>query len=478
MIGLRKLSPRKPDTIWQWKMRNGEAGIVQQTVNGVFDIPMDRLIIFVNQKEGENWEGVSILRSAWMHWDLKRAMYRFQNIGAERQSVGIPIATKPAGALPADVEKMEEILENLRTNEKAYLIKPTGWLVEILDMKGGSTKNIDGYIQHHDRAILLNVLAQFLSLGSTGVGSFALNESQSKLFILCLEEKANYISSNINRYLIPKMVDYNFDVEKYPKIKYDKIGSIDQNIFTTALQRLQQTGMFTPTVEDEEFIRDVMDLPPNNGKKDIDLTMFDSLLEELNTSMADLDGTQLEETTPQEDPNNPGFDTNGQPMEMAQTAKWSDKSWMRAAEALGVVIKGGPAGVPLSEETKRKISEALKKKGKGKGASKTKKDPEIAAKQKEIAGIQKQVRDLNNEARRKLLELKAKGEKLSPADSAKMQLDIFDKKNALQSKIDTLKNDISARKAVATGVASASKASDVGGTLDRINKILDGDEKN
>jgi hypothetical protein len=496
MIGLRKLSPRRPDSIYAWRLLNGDNGVIQQTVNGRFEIPMDKMIIFVNQKEGENWEGVSLLRSAWMHWDLKRAMYRFQNIGAERQSVGVPIATKPTGTLKKDEDDMAEKLENLRTNEKAFMIVPTGWTVDIMDMKGGSTKNLDSYIQHHDRAITLNVLAQFLSLGSTSVGSYALSNDQSRLFILCLESIANYIADNINRYLIKKLVDYNFDVEKYPKIKFDKIGSVDQNIFTTSLQRLQQSGLFTPNSADEKYIRDVMDLPANDGKTDVDLTMFDSILTELDSSMSELDGTQADATAPAEDPANPGFDMNGQPMMDVAQAFEQIETWMATnhlssvkkeygSEVYDILVGAGGVGSrhPLSEETKKKISEALKRSkgvgGKGSKSKGKKTDPEVTKKNKEIAGLRTQVTALNNESRRKLLELKAKGEKLSPEDSAKMQLDLFDKKNELTKKIDTLKNEIAARKAetAASATPVVPKASDVGQTLDRINNILDGYEK-
>lgn len=491
MIGLKKLSSRWPSTIIKWSIGDDQDGVTQQSVKGSFEIPMDKMIIFVNQKEGGNWEGKSMLRTAWKHWRFKNHFYNMSAVAVERQSVGIPYAKKPvAGATPQDEADVKEVLENMRANEKAYAMYPDGWEIGFLDMKSGTTKDPKALIDHHDRAITLAVLAQFLTLGSTSVGSFALSQDQSKLFLLCLEAIANHVRDTFNRYLIKKLVDYNFDVEEYPELAYEKIGAVDINMFTTALQRAIQTGSITPQPEDEEYLRDIMDLPEKNDAQDVDLTLFDSILEELNGAMNQFNmengeglmpnGDMSEQQT--EDPENPGFDVNGDPMtDPNAQASWSDATWLKAADHIKFVIKAGPAGVPLSEETKRKISEALNKgKGKKGGKGKGSKNPEVTKRTEEIRSIQKKVRELNNEARGKLLEMRAKGEKVDSQTAAKMQLEIFEKKNALVSQMDKLKGeiaDIKSKSATPTPAKSEKKASDVGDTLDRINNLLDGYEK-
>lgn len=493
MIGLKKISSRWPSTVIKWTITESKLdGITQQTANGSYEIPMEKMVIFANQKEGGNWEGKSMLRTAWKHWHYKQHFYDMSAVGVERQSVGVPYAKKPiGGATPQDEADVKEVLENMRANEKAYVIYPDGWEVGFLDMKAGTTKNPEQLINHHDRAITLAVLAQFLTLGSTSVGSFALSQDQSKLFLLCLEAIANHVRDTFNRYLIKKLVDYNFDTEEYPKLAYEKIGAVDINMFTTALQRAIQTGSITPQPEDEEYLRDIMDLPEKNDAQDVDLTLFDSILEDLNGNMnefnmANGEGIQPTDGVPQdqvEDPNNPGMDMNGDPMvDPNAQASWTNETWLKAADHIKFTVKAGAAGVPLSEETKRKISEALSK-GKGKKGGKGKgKNPEVAKKTEEIRSIQKKVRDLNNEARGKLLEMRARGEKVDSQTAAKMQLDIFEKKNALVGQMDKLKgeiSDIKAKSAPATPAPAKSekKASDVGATLDRINGLLDGYEK-
>ena len=490
-IGVRKLSSRHPRTIYSWKMKDGNAGVTQYTVNGNYSIPMDRLVIFVNQKKGSNWEGQSILRSAYKHWYMKNKMYLIDAISAERQGLGVPMGTVPTGTEDGVRDKLEEILKNFRANDKGYIMIDEGMKVEILDMKGGLTKNLAPSIQHHDRAIALNVLAQFLQLGSSSVGSFALSSDQSKLFILSLESVANYVRDTLNRYLVKKLVDYNFNVVEYPKLAFEKIGNVDHNILTTSLQRAMQAGIYVPQPEDEEYLRDIMDLPEKSAATAIQLDMFDDSFAELDAAVMDM--TMLidgDATAVAPEPT---------PEDIAQVADdaWNmNKTQFERKYGSGsdgyfdFIITAGRPGEPLSDETKKKISEALKKyhnsSGKGKKGKKGRKktNPEITSKRKEAAGLRKDVRSLNTEYRKKLLEMKSKGVKLSEQDSAKMQLELLEAKSKLLDRIDQLKTEITEikeREAAAAEVNNTPEpdntASDVGRTLDRINALIDGHEK-
>jgi len=52
------LAPRMPKTINSWETSDGHKGIQQQLRTGkVVDIPMEKLLVFVNDMEGENWWG-------------------------------------------------------------------------------------------------------------------------------------------------------------------------------------------------------------------------------------------------------------------------------------------------------------------------------------------------------------------------------------------------------------------------------------
>lgn len=131
----------------------------------------------------------------------------------------------------------------------------------MLDMKGGSTSDLWTSINHHNREISKNVLAQFLELGNTESGSRALSEDQSDLFLLGLTAVANYICDIFNRYVIPELVDLNYDTDQYPHLKFNKLGNIDFARVSTALSTLSQGGLIKTDDRLETHVRDLFDLP-------------------------------------------------------------------------------------------------------------------------------------------------------------------------------------------------------------------------
>lgn len=453
-IGLRKLAPRWPDTIYEWQTADGKDGVTQVSGFEKFSIPIEKMAIFVNQKEGDNWEGVSIYRSAYKHWYMKDKLYLVEAIAVERQGIGVPYAKPTGPSNSVDTDATEEILQNMRANEKAYVIMPYGTEIGFLDMKSGTTKSPKEIIEHHDRQIAKNVLAQFLNLGATSTGSFALSKDQSALFILSLESVARYVCDTFNRYIIKKLVDYNYTVDAYPELVYDKIGSIDLAAFSESLTKVVTAGLVAVDDTLKRHVRDVMDLPEEVGDNLADPTMADDILNELNSEMADLSG-------------------EGEPEQ-------PDEELLQEASEAGIDITlyGGVLGQPLSEETKRKISEALKKLhgGKTTGKAKKKKDPKIASRQKEIAALQGEVRAFSAQVRREMLELRAKGIKLSPEDQAKKQLEIMDKKEVLASKIRKLKEEVAQIKDNAQSQQPeqpVKKASILSGAIQRLNRLID-----
>jgi len=261
-IVLKKLAPRLPQTIYAWEADPGVPGIHQiMPTGGEAKIPMEKLLVLVNEKEGDNWEGISILRSAYKSWYMKDAFYKIDGIAHERQGVGIPYAVVPDGASATDQAEAEEWLKNLRANEQARLKYKKGWEFGFLDAKAGSNRQIMPAIAHHDRQISKNTLAQFLELGATSSGSRSLSEDQSELFLLSLKAVARYIADTITNQVIKQLVDMNFYVEKYPYLKFSNIDKTDVNMLSTALQRITQSGMLTYDPGLERHIRNEMGLP-------------------------------------------------------------------------------------------------------------------------------------------------------------------------------------------------------------------------
>ncbi len=260
----KKFASRMPTSITHWQTADGGKGIQQLAPNlgKNISIPIEKLLIFVNEIEGENWWGTSLLRAAYKNYDIKYKIELIDAVAHERQGLGVPFVKLPNGYTEADVTRAKAVLENLRASERGYLLEPDDMDVEFKDMKGLTLRDPSKTIAHHNRQITLSVLAQFLDLGSGSTGSRALSEDHTSLFLQSLEAVANNVADVINKYAIKELVDLNFEgIEKYPEIDYTGIARVDVEKLSTAYQRFTQSGGLQASESDDQYIRGLMGLP-------------------------------------------------------------------------------------------------------------------------------------------------------------------------------------------------------------------------
>lgn len=175
-IYIKKLSQRLARTVWQWKRsESGRPGIVQfvpmndEGKPANIEIPAEKLLVFTFRKEGDNFEGVSVLRSAYKHWYVKDTLIKLDAVKHERQAIGIPVLSLPDIHTNEDEDEAELILANLRATEKSYVVLPgEKWKFEFANMGAGTTADVEKSMLFHNREISKNILAQFLELGASG----------------------------------------------------------------------------------------------------------------------------------------------------------------------------------------------------------------------------------------------------------------------------------------------------------------------
>ena len=129
-------TPLLPRTVWRWWVGadNELAGIQQWTFKDYsycfVDIPADKLLLFTRRQEGNNFEGVSVYRSAYKHWWMKQNFERIDAVGIERNAVVPPVIHLPLGFSDSDVTQAQQIGQNLRVNEMMSVTLPPGWDLE------------------------------------------------------------------------------------------------------------------------------------------------------------------------------------------------------------------------------------------------------------------------------------------------------------------------------------------------------------
>jgi hypothetical protein len=265
---LLDLAPRHPYYIFGWN--RDKTGMVTDLWYGSYqvDLPMSKLALFTLDSEADDPTGRSILRSAYMHWFYLMNLYRVDAIQKERHGIGIPQITLPPGHSEEDKNAANELGRNLRTNEEAHVVVPPGWAIDFLEPKGHLVDPIAS-AAHHGKQILENVLAQFIDAGGGSRGAGGATGSRaggaaSILFEVFMEATRSiiaYMASVLNTFVIPELVNYNYDVEAYPTIGSRQVDETKLRALSVAIVNSVRAGALTPDGPLEVFLRDFMALP-------------------------------------------------------------------------------------------------------------------------------------------------------------------------------------------------------------------------
>jgi len=258
----RKLDPRLPQSVinWKWDAKRRLIGPVQMDEEGTeILLPVEKLLIFTSDKEGDDWEGIPLLRPLYKPWFIKSELEKINAVKHDRHGVGTPKIHTPPGITKDSDEYADavDMAEGYQAQELSYLIEPDGWVVDILG--GGEKSGTDTLpsIQYYDEAMARAALTMFTMLGSTETGSRALGNSFIDIFRLSLQTFADYICEVMNRFAVREYIDYNYNATEYPELKARRIQEIDPQ--TLAL--IAQAGLVKPDIELENALRSEMNLP-------------------------------------------------------------------------------------------------------------------------------------------------------------------------------------------------------------------------
>ncbi len=273
-IMLRKVSPRLAP---QFKaiLYDDEGGPEGITYNAIradnkpeeVEIPISKLILFSFNKRGGNLEGRSLLRTSYKHWYYKDNLYKIDGIQKERHGMGFPIIELPPTANDNDVALALELVSNIRTNERAGAVLPTGWVLKFADLPGQPV-DVMKSIDHHNGMIMLNVMVQFLLMGIAEGGGRATAGSHQDMFAKSLRYMANLICDMYNLYVIPQLVAYNWNTDSFPQIKARNIGETrDLQQWAAAMANLAARNLITLDLDTEQWVRSKIDAPLKIGDK-------------------------------------------------------------------------------------------------------------------------------------------------------------------------------------------------------------------
>lgn len=278
LIGWRKLPIRAQETLYQWEY-DDEDNLIAMTQlpppnYGLITIPMDKAMLFRTKSRKGNPEGRSILRNAYRSWYFKRRIQEYEGIGIERDLAGLPVFTAPEDIDIWDEDDpdmvklrtgMEAMVQKIRVDELAGIVKPYGFEFELLNSGGSKQFDTNAIIQRYDTGMAMTVLADFIFLGHQQVGSFALSSDKTELFSMAIGAYLDIICETFNSQGIPQLIDVNgshFDgITDYPKLAHGDIENADIQKLAAYIKDMTGVGILVPDDGLEDYVREAAGLP-------------------------------------------------------------------------------------------------------------------------------------------------------------------------------------------------------------------------
>jgi hypothetical protein len=276
-VRLHRLAPRLPRTIQKWvvdeKNGTGDLQAMEQLAmkDGRFQtltIPADALSVFVRKREGDNWWGRSILRSAYKPWYYLCQAERAEAVRIFRYGVGVPVASrdKDYGPKDGELEKVEAIAKGMVSHEKSYIVTHTGWNWSILVPQGGTGGDTGTALacEKHAKAIMRNVLAEFMAGGADGLNS-GRTRTLANVFTSMLYSTSEDICGVLDLTVLRPLCEFNFQMEaqklRYPSIVANDVTDVDVKQLSDIVGRLTAFKIVTADDDLEGFFRELLGLP-------------------------------------------------------------------------------------------------------------------------------------------------------------------------------------------------------------------------
>jgi hypothetical protein len=205
-------------------------------------IPVENCFYYAAQEEERKFYGVSFFQSAYYHYDKKMKIYFTAHLAAQRAAVGTRIGTYPAAAGPTSKAVFKQALSEVAFAQ--FMMMPEGYKVESLKESGSF--DFLNYINHHNSQMSKSVLANFFD-SDTGGGSadaslVNFGQPGDEMFTLMLRGVMDDIANSINHYIIPRLIDWNFEGGKYPTFTWASFTDEQRSIIADTFKTLSTAG--------------------------------------------------------------------------------------------------------------------------------------------------------------------------------------------------------------------------------------------
>lgn len=285
MVGIKKIASRAQWTIESFDLDDdGDLlGAIQSGVvgRGTVYLPSDKSLHFRTTTLNGDPAGRSVLRNSYLPYLYVQNIQRVEAVGVERELTGMPVGRIPAEYLAEDATEeqrqvrnhFEKILRDIKMNDQGYILVPSDVYmddegkssgvrmmdIELMASQGTRLFDTNPIISRYKGDIAQTLLADFIQLGSTGSGSFALSQSKITNFLMALRGYVSLIRGVLESQLIPFLWRVN-GLPDYtmPTLEASDIVPPDLREMSSFLRNLNIAGI--EIAEHPEIVRALMEL--------------------------------------------------------------------------------------------------------------------------------------------------------------------------------------------------------------------------
>ena len=268
---LAMVAERMPQTIGDVKLnRDGTINYVeQQAYLGNAALPRittsdRRLVWYVNDREGSNYFGTSLLRPSYGPWLIKDQVLRVHATSIRRFGMGIPEVTAPVGATPQQVAEAQRLAAGVRVTEHAGVGLPNGFTMTLRGLQG-TVPDAVAFITYLDRQMTRSTLTSLLDMATAERGARSLGETVMDLMVYSQQAVADAHADAATRQIVVPLVDANWgEDEPAPQIVVGDVGA-DLELTAQDIFWLTSYAALTPEPELENWIRQRYGIPTLDG---------------------------------------------------------------------------------------------------------------------------------------------------------------------------------------------------------------------
>ena len=228
-------------------------------------IPLNKLLLFRNNPLKDSPIGVSPFNSIYKSFKYKVAYEENMAHGVAADIQGLKILYLPPqymepDAHPKDVavyEAYQRIMRNAHVGQESGIILPMhrdengekAFEFNIINSTGQKSYDVLKIIDSYKSEILTALYADFLILGQSGGGSFALSESKMSVVQIVIRSILDEIKDVLNHKLVPLIFKENgWDTDVMPTFEFGEVTETTLAEFAKAFQQISATKGIPKTV--------------------------------------------------------------------------------------------------------------------------------------------------------------------------------------------------------------------------------------